>query len=136
MLLNFSKILSELLNSFPTKNMSEAYQNFTNTQNQIISLCKQNSVDTKLEGILLLMETFGSTFSLDEQFDILLEYCPNIIKTAIYQPNPDYYRLYFQLGNFIISMLYTIKFKIYAKPINKNNIFFKTNNFHKFSPNS
>ncbi|MCQ2821036.1 MAG: hypothetical protein MJ252_27575 [archaeon] len=111
--------IQELLNSFPIRNTSDAYQNFPSTKDQIVDLCKKNQLDSKLEGIILLMETFGSTYSLDEQFDLLFEYCPNIIKSAIYQPNPDFHRLYFQLGNFIISMLYSIKFKINAKPMPK-----------------
>ena len=112
--------IKELLESFPIRNTSESYQNFVTTKDQIVELCKSNILDSKLEGIILLMESFGNTYSLDEQFDLLLEYCPNIIKAAIYQPNPEFEKFYFQLGNFIISMLYSYKFKINAKPISKN----------------
>ncbi len=112
--------IKELIDSFPTRNTSEAYQNFSSTKDKIVELCKTNLLDSKLEGIILLMESFGNTYSIDEQFDLLLEYCPNIIKAAIYQPNPEFQRLYFQLGNFIISMLYSYKFKINAKPISKS----------------
>lgn len=112
--------IQELLNSFPTRNTSESYQNFVTTKDKIVELCKRNLLDSKLEGIIMLMESFGNTYSLDEQFDLLLEFCPNIIKAVIYQPNPEFQRLYFQLGNFIISMLYGYKFKINAKPLPKN----------------
>ncbi|MCQ2819255.1 MAG: hypothetical protein MJ252_18485 [archaeon] len=111
--------IQELIDTFPTRNSSSAYQNFSTIKDQIVDLCKKNSLESKLEGIILLMENFGCTYSLEEQFDLLFEYCPNIIKSAIYQPNPDFHRLYFQLGNFIISMLFSLKFKVNAKPVSK-----------------
>lgn len=106
------EIIQELYDSFPTRNSSETYKNFESTKNNIISMCKSSLLETKLEGIITLMEAFGNTYSLDEQFDLLLSYCPAIIKAAIHQPNPENHKLYYQLGNFIISMLYSYKFKV------------------------
>ena len=114
--------IQELINSFPTRNASEAYKNFQTTKDTIINLCKTNAIESKLEGILTLMEAFGDTYSLEEQFDLLLEYCPMIIKAVIHQPNPENRKVYFQLGNFIVSMLYSYKFKISAL-LNRSNTF-------------
>lgn len=106
--------IEELLNSFPTRNSSDSYKNFQTNKEGIINLCKTNSIESKMEGILTLMEAFGNTYSLEEQFDLLLEYCPMIIKAVIHQPNPENKKVYFQLGNFIVSMLYSFKFKVSA----------------------
>ena len=39
---------------------------------------------------------------------------PQIVKAVIHQPNPDFKEAYFQLGNFICSLLYSFAFKIDA----------------------
>ena len=39
---------------------------------------------------------------------------PDIVKAIIHQPNPEFKDAYFQLGNFICSMLYATKYKIDA----------------------
>lgn len=62
----------------------------------------------------MLMESFGTTASLNEQFDLLYEHVTTIIKSLIHQPNPDYREAYYQLGNFICSLLFSVKFKIDA----------------------
>ncbi len=101
-----------LINSFPSRNNSNIYKNFKDKQNTIISYCESITVDDKIEGIIQLMEAFGDTYSLEEQFDLLFDYCPQIIKAIINKPNPENRKAYFQLGNFIISMLYSYKFKL------------------------
>jgi hypothetical protein len=60
------------------------------------------------------MEQFGNTISLEEQFDLLIEKIPPIVKALIHQPNPEFKDAYFQIGNFICSMLFATKFKIDA----------------------
>ena len=104
--------LQELLNNFPMRNSSEIYKNFVNIKEDIIANCKSDIIEDKLEGVINLMESFGDTYSLEEQFDLLLENGQQIIKALINKPNPEYKKVYFQLGNFIISMLYPYKFKI------------------------
>jgi hypothetical protein len=71
-------------------------------------------LDDKLDGISNLMEYFGNTVSLEEQFDLLIEKIPVIVKALIHQPNPEFKDAYFQIGNFICSMLFATKFKIDA----------------------
>lgn len=114
-------IIKELLNSFPNRNSSDAFLNFKSTRERIVALCKSTAIEDKLEGILLLMESFGDTNSLDEQFDLLLEHGPQIIKAAIHRPNPENRKLYYQLGNFIISLLYSYKYRIDSSNIKKEN---------------
>lgn len=104
--------IENLINSFPSRNNSNIYKNFKDKQNTIISYCESITVDDKIEGIIQLMEAFGDTYSLEEQFDLLFDYCPQIIKAIINKPNPENRKAYFQLGNFIISMLYSYKFKL------------------------
>lgn len=43
-----------------------------------------------------------------------MEKIPVIIKAIIHQPNPEFKDVYFQLGNFICSMLFATKFKVDA----------------------
>ena len=106
--------ISEIINNFPTRNCSPVYKSFDSISEKIIKLCRNPSVDDKTEGINSLMENFGNTASLEEQFDLLLEKVTPIIKAVIHQPNPEYKDVYFQLGNFICSMLYATKFKVDA----------------------
>lgn len=125
--------ISELINNFPTRNCSTVYKNFDQIAEKIIKLSKSTSIDDKSDGINSLMENFGNTASLEEQFDLLMEKIPPIIKAIIHQPNPEFKDVYFQLGNFICSMLYATKFKVDAfmpeyrinyDDLNKNAFFF------------
>jgi Fe-S-cluster containining protein len=104
--------IENLINNFPTRNNSEIYKNFKDKKDIIISYCQSITVDDKIEGIYQLMEAFGDTYSLEEQFDLLFDYCPQIFKALINKPNPENRKAYFQLGNFISSMFYSHKFKI------------------------
>jgi len=45
------------------------------------------------------MESFGNTYSLEEQFDLLIEKIPTLIKAIIHQPNPDCKDVYFLVRN-------------------------------------
>lgn len=125
--------INDLLSGFPTRHSSNVYKNFESLRDKILKLTKNSSVDDKMEGLNLLMENYGNTSSLEEQFDLLIEKVSAIIKAIIHQPNPEYKEAYFQLGNFICSILYATKFKIEAflpdykinhKELNKNFFFF------------
>lgn len=122
-------IINELLAGFPTRNSSNIYIQFDDIRDKILKQCRAQNVEEKLEGINQLMENFGNTHSLEEQFDLLVDKVPAIIKSVIHQPNPEYKEAYFQLGNFICSILFATKFKVDAylpdyrintKDINKN----------------
>ena len=106
------EILQELLNSFPSKFNSESYKNFNTIKDNIIQYCQSEQLENKIEGIDLLISNFNNTFSIHEQFDLLFQYVTQIIKSLINKPNINYKKAYFQLGNFITCMLYSIKFRI------------------------
>jgi hypothetical protein len=44
---------------------------FEENSKKIIQLCSSDSVDEKSEGVNILTESLGSTFSLEEQFDVI-----------------------------------------------------------------
>ena len=104
------QVIDELVKSLPNRSSSEAYLKFEFTKEKIISLCKSNLITSKQEGINLLMETFAQMNSIEEQFSILIEKVPSIIKTVIHQPNQEYKDVYFQLGHFLCSMIYNCSF--------------------------
>ena len=114
------EILQELLNSFPSKFNSESYKNFNTIKDNIIQYCQSEQLENKIEGIDLLISNFNNTFSIHEQFDLLFQYVTQIIKSLINKPNINYKKAYFQLGNFITCMLYSIKFRIIIE--NKDNL--------------
>lgn len=85
------------------------------------------------------METFSLMNSLDEQFEILIEKLPTIIKSVILKPNPEMKEAYFQLGHFLCSMLFNYCFiletdlqdyklvshnKNNSNELNRNSLFF------------
>ena len=109
--------INELINSLPSRDTSEVYLTFSKKKDNIIRLCKSNDVSSKMEGVYVLINSFGDVYSLEEQFDLLLEYCPQIIKAVTAQPNPEYHNVYFKLGEFMVSMLYSFKFKIRADKV-------------------
>ena len=109
--------INELINSLPSRDTSEVYLTFSKKKDNIIRLCKSNDVNSKMEGVYMLINSFGDVYSLEEQFDLLLEYCPQIIKAITTQPNPEYHNVYFKLGEFMVSMLYSFKFKIKADTV-------------------
>ena len=106
------EILQDLLNSFPSRYNSETYKNFKDIKDNIIQYCQSDQLENKIEGIDLLISNFNNTFSIHEQFDLLFQYVTQIVKSLINKPNIDYKKAYFQLGNFITCMLYSIKFKV------------------------
>lgn len=67
-----------------------------------------------MEGLNMLMESYGSTFGLPEQLDLLYEHVFVIIKALIHKPNPEFHSVYYQLGSFICSLLFSVKFKVDA----------------------
>jgi hypothetical protein len=79
-----------------------------------LGFVKEDNLESKLEGLNLLMEAYGSTFGLSEQFDLLYEHVFVIIKALIHKPNPEYHSVYYQLGSFICSLLFSIRFKVDA----------------------
>jgi hypothetical protein len=125
--------INELLSGFPTRHSSNVYKTFDELKDKISRLAKNSNNDDKMEALTLLIENYGNTCGLEEQFDLLIEKVAPIIKAIIHQPNPEYKEAYFQLGNFICSVLFATKFKIEAylpdykinhKEINKNFFFF------------
>ena len=106
------EILQELLNSFPSRYNSEAYKNFKDIKDNIIQYCQSEQLENKVEGIDILISNFNNTYSIHEQFDLLFQYVTQIVKSLINKPSIDYKKAYFQLGNFITCMLYSIKFKV------------------------
>jgi hypothetical protein len=60
------------------------------------------------------MEHYGTLNGLSEQLDLLYEHVIVIVKSLIQHPNQDYHDAYYQLGNFICSLLFSVKFKIDA----------------------
>jgi hypothetical protein len=77
-------------------------------------LVKAENLESKLEGLNVLMESYGSTHGLTEQLDLLYEHVFVIIKALIQHPNPEFRDAYYQLGSFICSLLFSVKFKIDA----------------------
>jgi len=88
---------------------------FSETKEIILEFVKDDNPDCKLEGINKLIECYSSTFGLSEQFDLLhdnLVY--DIINALINKPNPELYGVYYQIGTFICSLLFSTRFKIDA----------------------
>lgn len=147
--LNFDQIdvIEEILKSLPYRSSSDAYIKFDTTKDKIVNLCKAESSSSKVEGINLLMETFALMNSLEEQFEVLIEKVPTIIKALIHQPNPDMKEAYFQIGHFLCSMLFNFSFVLdsdlsnfkFNEKLKDNNLYFikdeiimKQSSFHKF----
>lgn len=103
-------VIEEILKSLPFRSSSEAYIKFDATKDRIVNLCKAESSSSKVEGINLLMETFALMNSLEEQFEVLIEKVPIIIRALIHKPNPDMKEAYFQIGHFLCSMLFNFSF--------------------------
>ena len=113
--------LQELFNSFPSRYSSESFNNFKNIKEEIIQCCESDDFENKMKGIFLLMDNFGNTYSIEEQFDLLLLYGNEITKSILSDSDIKYRKVYFQLGNFMNSMLYNIKFKVIIEDENQNN---------------
>jgi hypothetical protein len=113
--------LQELFHSFPSRYSSESFNNFKNIKEEIIQCFESDDFENKMKGIFLLMDNFGNTYSIEEQFDLLLLYGNEIIKSILSESDIKYRKVYFQLGNFMNSMLYNIKFKVIIEAENQNN---------------
>ncbi len=113
--------LQELFNSFPSRYSSESFNNFKNMKEEIIQCFESDDFENKMKGIFLLMDNFGNTYSIEEQFDLLLLYGNEIVKSILSDSDIKYRKVYFQLGNFMNSMLYNIKFKVIIEAENQNN---------------
>ncbi len=113
--------LQELFNSFPSRYSSESFNNFKNMKEEIIQCFESEDFENKMKGIFLLMDNFGNTYSIEEQFDLLLLYGNEIVKSILSDSDIKYRKVYFQLGNFMNSMLYNIKFKVIIEAENQNN---------------
>lgn len=147
--LNYEQIvvIDEILKSLPNRSSSDAYIKFEYTKERIINLVKAENSSSKVDGINLLMETFALMNSLEEQFEVLIEKVPTIIKALIHQPNSDFKEAYFQIGHFLCSMLFNFSFILdsdlsnfkFNENLKDNNLYFikdesvmKQNSFHKF----
>ena len=121
------EIIKELITSFPMKNNSDSYIDFPYRKKMIIRFCESDSEDDKLEGLINLFGFFNQTFSLNEQYDMLLEHCNQIIKSIINKPNENYRKIYYELGHFILNLLYNYKFVIktnFLKDEKQDTLFF------------
>ena len=116
------EIIKDLISTFPTKNSSDSYKNFPYRKKTIMRFCEEDSEEEKLDGILQLIDYFNQTISINEQYDMLLEHCTQIIKVIINKPNEKYRKVYFELGNFILSLLFNYKYLIYIDPTHRNQI--------------
>ena len=116
------EIIKDLISTFPTKNSSDSYKNFPFRKKIIMRFCEEDSEEDKLNGILQLIDYFNQTISINEQYDMLLEHCTQIIKVIINKPNEKYRKVYFELGNFILTLLFNYKYLIYIDPTHRNQI--------------
>ena len=116
------EIIKDLISTFPTKNSSDSYKNFPFRKKIIMRFCEEDSEEDKLNGILQLIDYFNQTISINEQYDMLLEHCTQIIKVIINKPNEKYRKVYFELGNFILNLLFNYKYLIYIDPTHRNQI--------------
>ena len=107
--------IHELINTITHRNVSESYLKFSKKRkDNIISLCQRNEVYNKMEGISILISSFGDMNSLNEQFNLLREHCTVIYKTVLDEDRMDICDVYFKLGEILVTMLYSCKFKIKA----------------------
>lgn len=73
-------------------------------------LCSQPDIYKKQEALNQIIQVFSTTSCLEEQFHLLVTHIPQLCKSFLTQPNPDYKGVYFQLGHFICSILYNTTF--------------------------
>lgn len=113
--------IQSLIDSLPTRNNSLSYKNFHNIKDKILSLCKDNDIKYKLQGLNMIIDAFANVCSIEEQFDLLFEYCPALIKALLLNASDKYIDVYFQLGNFILGLLYNYKYVAIVDDDNVNN---------------
>jgi hypothetical protein len=69
----------------------------------------------------MIIDAFANVCSIEEQFDLLFEYCPALIKALLLNASDKYIDVYFQLGNFILGLLYNYKYVAIVDDDNVNN---------------
>ena len=112
--------IKELISSFQIKKNSDSFQNFPYRKKIIIRFCNENNEENKLNGILQLIEYFSQTYSLNEQYDMLINHCSDIFKSIINKPNVDYSKVYFELGNFFLNLFFNYKYILKFDSSKKN----------------
>ena len=112
--------IKELISSFQIKKNSDSFQNFPYRKKIIIRFCNENNEENKLNGILQLIEYFSQTYSLNEQYDMLINHCSDIFKSIINKPNVDYSKVYFELGNFFLILFFNYKYILKFDSSKKN----------------
>ncbi len=112
--------IKELISSFQIKKNSDSFQNFPYRTKIIIRFCNENNEENKLNGILQLIEYFSQTYSLNEQYDMLINHCSDIFKSIINKPNVDYSKVYFELGNFFLNLFFNYKYILKFDSSKKN----------------
>ena len=114
--------IHELINILSHQNASELYLKFAKRKDNIISLCQRNETCYKMEGVSILIDSFSNMCSLSEQFSLLREHCTAIFKTVLEENNQmECYDVYFKLGELMVTMLYSCKFKITADKCDMSN---------------
>ena len=112
--------IKELISSFQIKKNSDSFQNFPYRKKIIIRFCNENNEENKLNGILQLIEYFSQTYSLNEQYDMLINHCSDIFKSIINKPNVDYSKVYFELGNFFLNLFFNYNYILKFDSSKKN----------------
>ena len=112
--------IKELISSFQIKKNSDSFQDFPYRKKIIIRFCNENNEENKLNGILQLIEYFSQTYSLNEQYDMLINHCSDIFKSIINKPNVDYSKVYFELGNFFLNLFFNYKYILKFDSSKKN----------------
>jgi hypothetical protein len=115
--------IHDLINTLTDVNVSESYLQFSKKRkDNIINLCQRKDMCYKMEGVSILINSFGNVNSLNEQFNLLREHCTVIYKTILNDDRrDDCVDVYFKLGEILVTMLYCCKFKIKAEDNNVNN---------------
>ena len=114
--------IHDLINTLTHRNISESYLQFSKKRkDNIMDLCQRKDMRYKMEGVSILINSFGNVNSLNEQFNLLREHCTVIYKTILNEDRrDDCVDVYFKLGEILVTMLYCCKFKIKAEDNNVN----------------
>jgi hypothetical protein len=78
--------IEELIQSFPTRNNSQIFLHFNEVLVNILKYLSSENYDDVAQGISLLLESFGNSSSLEEQFE-LLKYLTGINDMVISKKN-------------------------------------------------
>ena len=114
------KIINELINGYYIPH-SNQYRSFNEilTKKNIIPLVSSNIFQEKEEGITLLIE-FISRTSFPEQFELLYLNGPDILTNLLKEPKEEFRNSYIKFGNLLLTLCYSIKYKIITKNEKEN----------------